>query len=662
MVKWVEGERFVNPYNFVPFAAKETEFVMPKTGLMTGMIACEIKVLTPLFIPNTSNPQVLHEKNSNLTYIYDFFSYTDLRAKNFQDHCYVKNKPSAPVIPGSEIRGAVRSVYEAAFQGCLSQVDLNRTLGRRSPKPKLPGILKKKGDQWIIVPCQRLMLKPEAFKPDEHVKKVNESQRYQAWEEGKAVYVKTKFNKPQITDIAILPDLGLKKGYLHKGEKFENKTSESVFIESKSSVKVSFEAVQCLKKVLEEYRDKKINKQIDVHETWYPEYSVDGERVLVYYQLDNQKNACYLSPACIGKEIFQQNLKEILRVSGVEPCENRERRCAVCALFGMVSKEKQEDGGGALSSRVRFSDASLLPPEKGIADYAAYYFAPITLPEMGEPKPGAVEFYTLPPMKKEVDSYGYWTYDYQMNGTGKSRNFFTPVNRLKLRGRKFYWHSDAWKEYISKEEAKREGTEMREQIRPLNNKVDNTSVKFVFNIYFEDITQLELQRLCWALNFDDVDCAHKLGRGKPLGFGSVRIKINSVSQRKVDRETGVWCEGIPIPKEEWSRDFATENENTDAITALKQILNWEKRFPAGGSRPMVRYPEGEAKPKRQNSLNDKASHQWFRGNRTMASYASGNHPLFAKVLPKISEEVASGNNSKCEEKWLYKLTERQNNK
>ena len=37
---------------------------------------------------------------------------------------YTHLGPKDPVIPGSEIRGAVRSVYEAAFGGCASTMRL----------------------------------------------------------------------------------------------------------------------------------------------------------------------------------------------------------------------------------------------------------------------------------------------------------------------------------------------------------------------------------------------------------------------------------------------------------------------------------------------------------------------------------------------------------
>lgn len=83
------GDRFVNPYNFVP-SEGECDKKKRETGILTGKITCTIETLTPLFIPDSQNKE-------------KFFHYPD---------------DEKPVIPGSEIRGTIRSVFETAFKGC----------------------------------------------------------------------------------------------------------------------------------------------------------------------------------------------------------------------------------------------------------------------------------------------------------------------------------------------------------------------------------------------------------------------------------------------------------------------------------------------------------------------------------------------------------------
>lgn len=179
-------------------------------------------------------------------------------------------------------------------------------------------------------------------------------------------------------------------------------------------------------------------------------------------------------------------------------------------------------------------------------------------------------------------------------------------------------------------------------------------LQFTFNVFFENITQLELQQLCWALDFADESYVHKLGRAKPFGFGSVQFTIRNAWMRKINRKIGGWDKN-PIPKEALIHDFAFEKEILNTITSLKQITNWKNRFSPGSPdktrRSVVRYPH--VNENKQSSENAKASHQWFLGNRNILLNSNEMRPLFAKVLPKIVEEVAL--EGEKENKWLYML-------
>ena len=95
--------------------------------------------------------------------------------------------------------------------------------------------------------------------------------------------------------------------------------------------------------------------------------------------------------------------------------ERRDHLCSACALFGMVPREGQDGKkaeGGARASKVRFEDAALINPSDR-NHMKECYWPEMTLPEMGEPKPSAVEFYTVPLDGEKVkkSSYGHWTYD-----------------------------------------------------------------------------------------------------------------------------------------------------------------------------------------------------------------------------------------------------------
>lgn len=100
------SDYFVNPYNFVSLEEECDKQSARATGNLTGKIICNLKTLTPMFIPSDEQTE---------DGIVDFFHYPSEKNLN--------NKSFRPIIPGSEIRGAIRSVFEAAFNGCLSQVN-----------------------------------------------------------------------------------------------------------------------------------------------------------------------------------------------------------------------------------------------------------------------------------------------------------------------------------------------------------------------------------------------------------------------------------------------------------------------------------------------------------------------------------------------------------
>ena len=105
--------RFVNPYNFIPLG-KECKRKVPKIDekdCYTGYFECSMRLLTPLFIPNTSSSVRLIEKkeyeegkrNKKKYSGFDFFSYDDWsKAEPYKDNPPLA--PDNPVIPGSEIK------------------------------------------------------------------------------------------------------------------------------------------------------------------------------------------------------------------------------------------------------------------------------------------------------------------------------------------------------------------------------------------------------------------------------------------------------------------------------------------------------------------------------------------------------------------------------
>lgn len=195
-----------------------------------------------------------------------------------------------------------------------------------------------------------------------------------------------------------------------------------------------------------------------------------------------------------------------------------------------------------MGSRVRFTD-ELLENEPGDENSLTYHMEHFVMPESGEPHPENVKFYTEPPFNEDeksgLSTEGYWTYDFMcIKKEDKVIKERLPDGLLKLRGRKFYWHNDNWKSINQNNVLDHI---MKQRIRPiLPDHSGKRKRKFCFRVYFDRLNQEELERLRWFLDFADGDCAHKIGRGKPLGFGSARIKIKGLKIRKFYPETGEW--------------------------------------------------------------------------------------------------------------------------
>ncbi len=148
---------------------------------------------------------------------------------------------------------------------------------------------------------------------------------------------------------------------------------------------------------------------------------------------------------------------------------------------------------------------------------------------LGEPKPAQARFYAAEdkkgtPIKQgEAKEYGYES------------------TERGLRGRKVYPHHGALPDsYWSNPTEDRTDREVdgryQEYRRPSGEKERdsqnksitgwvNPQTEFTFDIDVVNLSKVELGALLWMLNLPD-NTFHRLGGGKPLGFGSIRLEIN----------------------------------------------------------------------------------------------------------------------------------------
>ncbi|MCD8097690.1 MAG: RAMP superfamily CRISPR-associated protein [Lachnospiraceae bacterium] len=160
------ANKFINPYHFVPLAQNRRSCGESEGELLTGKIRVRIETRTPLFIPNTANDKAFHDADNRAKNApgskdhksYDFFSYT-------QKNGDLTNEYFEPVIPGSEVRGMIRNIYETVTGSCMSAIDDDVQIVKRVGDPYRPGLIRREADgSMTLISSRRDRLWPDEIR------------------------------------------------------------------------------------------------------------------------------------------------------------------------------------------------------------------------------------------------------------------------------------------------------------------------------------------------------------------------------------------------------------------------------------------------------------------------------------------------------------------
>ena len=527
------SDRFVNPYNFIPLADKKSKSyeVSESEKLYTGAITYSLTTKTPLIIPATNNSSafIKNSKGDNLLNesehkSYDFYSYDKSSQGEKRDEIYAE-----PVIPGSEIRGMLRSIYEVLTDSCMSILNEDLPITKRTSEVFKAGLLKREGNDIVLYAAENAIYRPgnDFSKKYFRLEKRSEGSKvYFDLKQAKRVGVNGRPISPLIKQLADdIRENCTKEGYLIKGEtgpetgkKDKEKHNCHVFYLKENAKMIDAfhkKDKDRLLATISSYQNQ------DGHKNDYKEYeekflsfynnASEGTCFPVYYSVvenagskETKNRTVYFSPAAITKELAENSVAT--RANEWVPCKTADVLCPTCDLFGMVGT-----GGEAKASNIRVADAYL---KTNCADYSELYENVTTLQALNGPKISNSEFY----LKKPTKYATFWTYDYYIeNG---EIHFYKP-DEIIIRGRKFYWHQPEMKIQCF------EPDKMNVTVRPLKK-----AVEFGGKVYFERITQKQLNQLAFILNCgENGEYDYKMGMAKPLGYGSVHTKVESVELR-----------------------------------------------------------------------------------------------------------------------------------
>ncbi len=199
-------------------------------------------------------------------------------------------------------------------------------------------------------------------------------------------------------------------------------------------------------------------------------------------------------------------------------------------LFGFVEHEGQR----ALAGRVRFLDAA---PCEGQKDLLHPEWVDLQI--LNSPKPPSPNFY----FRKRA-------------GAGWIRKSALNLKDHQIQGRKFYLHTQnpaaatrpddpRWTMHRENVDSRRYD-KMRVRVRPIL-----AGEAFEFRVRFDNLNRFELGMLLHALHPSD-GFHHKLGLGKPLGLGTV--KIEWVNLEVVDRTARYITTALTAPRAATAKD------------------------------------------------------------------------------------------------------------
>ncbi|MDG4765298.1 TIGR03986 family CRISPR-associated RAMP protein [Solwaraspora sp. WMMD406] len=262
----------------------------------------------------------------------------------------------------------------------------------------------------------------------------------------------------------------------------------------------------------------------------------------LYVEFDEGDNPRGLYPAMIGRKPFPGAPVTSLPVSH-RPATDRTLLSPADRVFGWVRQGREDDSRVAHRGHLR-----VLPPEGDDAPGADSVYRlqrPLTLVTLNAPKPSQFLFYLGDrnggplgnPRRHPAEGFPAAEDVRRLRGR---KTYLTHAEVLDdAEGAQAYWTPPA--EATDPPQRPRVGgrPRYREYAAPAGAKPDVSTVvsswvkpgsTFRLTLQVDNLSRVELAALLWLLSLPDGACL-KLGLGKPLGFGAVRVEVDWADTR-----------------------------------------------------------------------------------------------------------------------------------
>ena len=682
------GNGFINPYNFVRFLptvirTNPTDTNCPplrtheKFSGLSGRIVVEVMTITPLCIPDaeatTASPIASGPQRGE--------------ERKIKPFCRVDGKP---YIPGSTLKGMLRSVAEAVSNSCFSVLTKDLAVFRDNRdfavNYRRLGRLKQRGNgDWSIediypdggafsaAPKNPVAIwsarknlyetrKKQLFPDNLRRKKpvpanVQESfQNHFPWYD----FLRGLFGDTERRDYDKQgnPLVVRRRGRIEQDRRPlepERRKGQPVLIRwpvatRGTSPQHAFEpnVLELYERMINSASFRQFHGEHITFEEWQEQYlAAEDEEIFWYRRRQNSAGVSEIGRNFRYKWAYDPHSA---LPPQLHPCKKPHRLCPCCALFGMVEQRDNEETAeakvNAFAGKVAIGPAHW---SEGNCDFGWVNDHKI----LGTPKFSCRSFY-LEPTDKAAFNVSTDEFVFLDDNGELQPNY--------IRGRKFYWHhAKVWQN-------PRDLSHVERLALPNDQRPDETQqnarievlmpgAKFEFAIDFENLSDWELGLLLWTIALPYVsDGAHHLGLGKPIGLGTIVLNIKQLDL--IDRwrrynglfETGLEQQaGFDLADEQGSGKYTKafrekmqswhgkEFYRLDNVKDLMAILSCQQPAPASEDVRII-YPPGNRQESQLGVNPEELHYQWFgemrwrEPLRTIEEITDSNNPKFQTLL------------------------------
>jgi CRISPR-associated protein (TIGR03986 family) len=566
------------PYNFVPLpdqvvlAEKQPDHNTYHEGRYTGRIECTLTTASSLYVRCGYTPEQYAELSEKS---YDKMTPEE---RNLRAQFFHLNDPNQPTIPGSSLRGMLRALVEIASFGKMEKVtDVPRFFFRAVAAQKedplaaiyknqlrdvQAGHLIQRGNQWFIRPARTISgetfikVREQDIPATLGLVRLNNSKYHLQTIE---VSFTTRRLKPSqrspqgrtVVDLIDKPGIHAENGWLvtsgnmletgQSGQRSPRKNHVVVLAPGDTEFRIADGAVADYRNGLSDYQIEQFGSH-GVLQDGRPVFfckPLRGQTEITYFGHSPNFRLPYRFPgsqrAATPLDFVPDHLKDTGTVDIAE------------AMFGTVRRTKQADGQTqAIAGRLFVGDAHLVAGQGNVL-----FDAPITPQILGGPKPTTFQHYLTQPSATQVTLKHYAS---------------KPSEETLVRGHKLYWHKGEEPNIKLPDNQSNTNESQKTSIRPIK-----ANTRFQFTIHFENLSKVELGVLLWVLEkAADDQYRLKLGMGKPLGMGAVKIESKIYTSNRQQRYSQLFAENTDT----WADDESEFQDTKSCIDAFHtHVLN-----------------------------------------------------------------------------------------